>query len=149
VALTITIKVEGARETLGAFRHLPREASEALRRETLVLAQDLAGNVAAAARADGPQTALMAPTVRALRDRVPAISAGGSSRVGSRHKPAYKIVFGSEFGATVHHQFRPHLGRGSYWLFRTVEEHQAQIALAWQRVAIDVQREFGRSVGGL
>ena len=142
-ALTVRIRIDGARETLAAFRRLPKQASQDLRTRTLELSQLLASRVEAAARADSRQSALMAPTVKARKDRVPSIVAGGMKRVGSRRVPAYKILFGSEFGATYLRQYRRHLGRGSYWMFRTVEANQAQISAAWNRVAADVLRQFG------
>lgn len=141
--LTIGIRIDGARETLAAFRRLPREASEALRQRSGELAASLAGKVAGAARSDSPQSALMAPTVKARRDRVPVIEAGGATRVGSRATPAFKILFGSEFGARQWRQFRPHLGRDSYWMFRTVDENETQIAAAWELVVVDIRRDFG------
>jgi hypothetical protein len=89
----------------------------------------------------------MAPTVKPrARDRIPAIEAGGPTSVGSRLTPAYNILFGSEFGARNYPQFRPHLGRDSYWMFKTVDENEAQIAAAWELVVVDIQRAFG---GGL
>jgi hypothetical protein len=140
--LTVKLHISGARETLAAFRQLPKEASTSLREQSLRLATLLAGKVAGAARADTPQSALMAPTVKAVRDRIPAITAGGTSRVGRNQKPAYRILFGSEFGARTLRQYRPHVGRGSYWMFRTVEANQATIAAAWSRVADDIVRSF-------
>ena len=142
--LTVNIHVAGARETLAAFRRLPKEASNSLRDRSTELATALAGKVQGAARSDSPQSALMAPTVKARRDRIPAIEAGGSSRVGSRRVPAFKILFGSEFGARTLPQFRPHLGRGSYWLFKTVEENETEIAAGWEKVVDDIQRDFSR-----
>jgi hypothetical protein len=142
-ALTIRIRVDGARETLAAFRGLPKAANDSLRARTLDLAQMLASRVAAAARADSAQSALMAQTVRAQRDRLPAIVAGGSKRVGSRRVPAFKILFGSEFGSSLLPQYRPHLGRGSYWMFRSVETNHAAISAEWNRVVDDVLHEFG------
>lgn len=146
--IAIGIKVTGWNETLAAFRGLPKEASAALRDESTKLATTLAGRVANAARGDSPQSALMAPTVRARRDRVPVIEAGGTSRVGSRSKPAYKILFGSEFGARTYRQFRPHVGRGSYWMFKTVLANQSAIDQAWNRVATDIERYFSLPTPG-
>lgn len=140
--LTINVKITGARETLAAFRRLPKDASKALRERSLELAQALAGRVASAARADSPQSALMAATVKPRRDRVPVIEAGGTSRVGSNRVPAYKVLFGSEFGARVLPQYRPHQGRGSYWMFRTVEANEATLEAGWQKAAADIQRAF-------
>lgn len=141
--LTIGIKIDGVRETLAAFRRMPREASEALRIRSGELAASLAGKVQAAAHADSPQSALMAATVKPRRDRIPVIEAGGSARVGSRSTPAYNILFGSEFGSRQYRQFRPHLGRDSYWMFRTVDENEVQIAAGWELVVEDIRREFG------
>lgn len=146
-ALTVRIRVDGATQTLAAFRRLPKEATKDLRKRTLDLSRTLAGRVASAARADSPQTALMAPTVKAVFDRVPAIQAGGTSLVGSRRVPAYKIVFGSEFGGVVRTQFRPHLGTGSYWLWKTVQANEIEIAAAWNKVADDIARSFSSSGG--
>jgi hypothetical protein len=142
-ALTVRVKIDGARETLAAFRRLPREASQALREQSLELARLLAVKVASSARGDSPQSALMAATVKALRDRVPAITAGGTSRVGTNRVPAYKVLFGSEFGARTLPQYRPHLGRDSYWMFKTVEENEGTIAAAWLKAADDIVRAFG------
>ena len=156
--LTIGVKVEGARETLAAFRRLPKEASDALRTRSLELSQRLVELIASAARSDSPQSALMAPTVRARRDRIPAIEAGGSKRVGRHSKPAWAVLFGSEFGSNHRsgwygapryagssgRQYRPHVGAGSYWLFKTVGAHESQVAATWRRVAEDVERAFAR-----
>lgn len=144
-ALTVSIRIDGARETLAAFRRLPKEASDSLRQRSMELAQVLVTRVAAGARADSPQSALMAPTVKVARDRVPAITAGGSTRVGRNLVPAYKIIFGSEFGSTTLRQYRPHLGRGSYWLWKTVQQNETEIGAAWDRVAQDIVRSFSTS----
>ena len=146
-SLTVNVTVTGARETLAAFNRMPREANDSLRDRNTELAVTLASRVASAARGDSRQSALMAPTVKARRDRIPSIQAGGTSRVGSRQVPAYKILFGSEFGARVLRQYRPHVGRGSYWMFKTVEENQPEIAAAWERVVADIRRTF--ETGGL
>jgi hypothetical protein len=136
--------VEGVRSTVAAFNLLPAAASRSLRERTLELSGTLARKVEAAGHADSGQSSLVASTVKANKDRVPSITAGGSTRVGSRRKPAFKILFGSEFGSNRLRQFRPHLGSGSYWFFRTVEDNQAEISDAWNDVADDIIREFGR-----
>jgi hypothetical protein len=146
--LTIGVKIEGARETLAAFRRLPKDASAALRERSMELATALAGKVASAARSDSPQSALMAFTVKPRRDRVPIIEAGGTARVGSNKVPAYKVLFGSEFGAVTYPQYRPHAGKGgSYWMFKTVEANQPAMDAAWNKAADDIQREFASGPG--
>ena len=141
--LTVGVHIEGLTQTMAAFRRLPKEASDALRNRSLEIAEALAGKVAAAARTDSGQSALMAPTVKAVRDRIPAITAGGAKKVGRNRKPAYKILFGSEFGAMSLPQFRPHLGQGSYWMFRTVAANESEISRTWLKAADDVVRAFG------
>ncbi len=140
--LAITVTVTGARETLAAFRRLPKDASKALRERSLELATTLASRVASAARGDSPQSALMAATVKPRRDRVPVIEAGGSTAVGRHGTPANKILFGSEFGARRLPQFRPHLGKGSYWMFKTVEANESELAAGWLKAADDILHAF-------
>ncbi|MDN5929489.1 MAG: hypothetical protein L0I24_00220 [Pseudonocardia sp.] len=149
-ALRLNIRIEGVRETLAGFRGLGREASAELRTKTLELSETLAGRVRAAASSQGSQAALMGPTVKARKDRVPSIQAGGSKRVGRNRKPAHKLLFGSEFGATELKQYRPHLGKGSYWFYITVERNEAEIADAWKTLADDVATRFrnARAAGG-
>lgn len=142
-SLTITLRVDGIRETLAAFKKLPKDASDALRDRTKELSRDLATAVQASARVEGRQAAALASTVKARRDRVPVIVAGGTKRLGRNRKPAYKLLFGSEFGANRLRQYKPHLGRGSYWFFRTVEDEQVTIAAAWGKAADDIVRAFG------
>lgn len=144
MALTVNMRIDGAQSVLAAFRKLPKEANDALRDRSRQLAETLAVRVASAARADSRQSALIASTVKARRDRVPVIVAGGTKRVGRNRKPAHKILFGSEFGSTSFTQFRPHLGQGSYWFFRTVEDSTAEIAAAWSKAADDIVASFER-----
>ncbi|MFI5561504.1 hypothetical protein ACIA2T_19675 [Amycolatopsis japonica] len=89
------------------------------------------------------QAALIAPTIRAARDRVPAVQAGGMRRVGRNKKPAYKVLFGSEFGARTYKQFKPHRGAEGYWFFPLVERDAQDISAAWSKAANDIVKEFG------
>lgn len=142
-ALTITLRIEGIKQTLAAFRRLPKEASAELRKATLELSNDLATSARIAGRQEGRQAGAVSVTVKARRDRVPSIVAGGTKKLGRNRKPAYKLLFGSEFGANRLEQYKPHLGRGSYWFFKTVEEEQETIASAWNKAASEIVRAFG------
>lgn len=142
--LVIRVHVDGVHETLAAYRRLPAEANAQLRDASGRIATLLASRIRAAAAADSPQSALMAPTVAVRRDRVPAVVAGGNARVGSRRTPAWKILFGSEFGSTVWPQFRPHRGSNSYWFYATVHREQAVIAAQWRRAADAIADSFDR-----
>jgi hypothetical protein len=142
-ALTVKMQIEGVRETLRAFSVLPKEAQDALRDRSEELSKQLATKLKVAAIANGPQSGLMAPTIKAKRDRVPAVQAGGTRKVGSNKKPAYKILFGSEFGSNNLDQFRPHQADG-YWFFQTVRRDEGGIAKAWVQMADDVAAAFAR-----
>lgn len=147
--LTVRIKVEGVRETLAAFKHLPKDASDELRDKATDLAEKLADRVRVAGSASSRQSAVVARSVKARRDRVPTIQAGGRGLAG-------KLVFGSEFGAngrfgwyaarrfrrSPERQFRPHLGASSYWFFREVEDNEAEIGRAWTDAADAIVRKW-------
>lgn len=144
-ALTVNVRIDGVRQTLAAFRDLPKDANDALRDKSMELAQTLAGKVAADARSEGRQAAILAATVAARRDRVPVVVAGGTKRIGRNRKPAFKLLFGSVFGSNRLKQFKPHYGQASYWFFDTVEAEQDEIAAAWRKVADDLIAKFGEA----
>lgn len=133
--LVVTVRIDGLREIMAALRRLPKEASDEIRRTSLELADKMARATAAAGRLEGRQASLVAATVRARRDRVPVVVAGGAKRLGRNREPAYKLLFGSEFGATRYEQYKPHLGRGSYWFFNTIDAEQVMIAREWLEAA--------------
>jgi hypothetical protein len=142
-SITLTIQVDGATELLRAFNRMPKDANNALRDASQELAVAMAGRVAASARAESSQAGLMAGTVKAKRDRIPVVEVGGSSRVGRNSKPAYKILFGSEFGSSRYKQFKPHLGGGSYWAFKTIEASESVISAGWLKAADEIVQRFG------
>lgn len=130
--LVINVRIEGLQATLRAFRDLPADASAEMRDEAGKIAADMAEWIAAAARDDSKQSALVADTVKVLRDRVPVVSIGGSSKVGTgsgrRKGRAYEILFGANFGSRTHPQFRPWAGRGNdYFVFSQIEGHEREI----------------------
>lgn len=140
-SLTVNVQIEGVRETLAAFRKLPKDASAELRERSLKLAELLADRARAAGRASDAQSAIVASTVKPMRDRVPVVQAGGSARIGRHGTPAWKILFGSEFGSSLP-QFRPHRGRAGYWFFPTVEAEASTIDREWNTAADEVVRKF-------
>lgn len=156
--LTVKVRITGVRATLAAFRELPDDANAELRTRSKALAETLAVQVRGAAVADGPQSAMLAPTVKAGRDRVPVITAGGSRKVGRNRKPAGALLFASEFGMSGQsgwynrppyrgssgRQWHAHAGRGSYWFFRTVEDNSARIDREWNAAADAIVRAWGR-----
>jgi hypothetical protein len=144
--LTVRVHIDGLRETLAALNKLPKDATQEIREKATELAKEMAAAAASAGREEGRQAALVARTVKARRDRVPVVVAGGNKRLGRNRAPAYKLLFGSEFGATQYRQFRPHLGSGSYWFFKTVDENQVEISAKWQEAADAIIQKFGGQV---
>jgi hypothetical protein len=143
--LTVGVRIDGVRETLAAFRALPKDASKELRETSLELSRKLALSAQAAGVAEGQQAALVAKTVRAVRDRVPAVVAGGVRRLGSRKAPAWKLLFGAEFGSMQYRQFpRLHTGRAGIWFFPTIEREATATAREWRAAADRIIRAFGK-----
>ncbi|NUR80723.1 MAG: hypothetical protein HOQ21_09805 [Dermatophilaceae bacterium] len=140
--ITVTIRIPGIRETIRAYNQLPDDASDEMRVASLRIANVVAVDIRAAARTN-PQSALMVPTVRAAKDRVPVIKAGGARRVGRNRVPAYKVLFGSEFGATTLKQYRA-FQSGGYWFFETVEKDRDYITTKYLAAAQWVFMKWGR-----
>lgn len=146
--LDIGIRIEGVRETLRAFNGLPKEASNELRDAALDLAGLMATSVKAAGAREGSQAALVATTVKATRDRVPVVQAGGTKRLGSRRAPAWKLLFGAEFGSNRYTQFpRRHQGSAGIWIFPTIEAESSAIARRWEQAADRIVRAFTKEQG--
>jgi hypothetical protein len=143
--LTFNLKIDGAKETLKALNRLPKEANKAVKDGSMELARVLATRVKAAAVADkSPQSALLARTVRARRDRVPVIVAGGDRLLGRRKVPAWRLLFGAEMGSNAHPQFHhAHSGRKGYWFFPTASREAPTIAKAWNEVADQIVNAYG------
>lgn len=141
--LTIRVHITGVRETLAAFRQLPKDATVELREAAGRIAEMLALDARGRGMASSRQSALVAPTVRVVRDRVPVVQVGGSSRVGSRKTPAWHILFGAEFGARAYKQFRRHRGSKGYWFFSTIEGNEARIAAEWNEAADRIIQKWG------
>lgn len=148
----VKVRIKGVAGMRRTFRSLPPEANKSLRRQTLALSKELAAKIAAAATADGSQSAAVAGTVKAVPDRVPVITAGGPTGVGPRRKksppswggrrrvPAGKLLFGANFGATHLNQYRPHrpAGGDDYWFYKTIEDNEGEVSDAWNKVVDDV-----------
>jgi hypothetical protein len=158
--LVVTVRIEGVREILRAFTVLPKDAQNAIRDHSQALARKLAVKAVVDVTANGgPQGPNLATTVKAVRDRVPAISIGGTRRIGSSRAPAYGMLFGSIFGmngrsgwfsaaryaGSSGRQYRPHEG-GAYAFFPLVEREAATISREWHAAVDDVVRKF--SEGG-
>lgn len=139
--ITVTVRITNLRPTLAAFKALPDDANMEMRAASLSIAGFLAVELKMAARTDA-QSALMVPTIRAMKDRVPVVQAGGARRVGRNREPAYKILFGSEFGAHSLKQYRA-FNAGGYWFFVTVDENTEYIDREYNDAADEVLTKWG------
>lgn len=144
--LSVSIAVSGLYPTLAALAKMPDDAKAALKDTAFELSQDLAKNLRLAARAQGSQAGLLAGTVSTGTDtgqdlEMPFVQAGGSSKLGRNRKPAYKLLFGSEFGAFYLKQFKPRNPVG-YWFFPTAIAMSDEIARKWSDAADRVIAEF-------
>lgn len=135
------IVVDGLRPLLRLMSDLPKETQAEIR----VKAQRIVEPVAAEARrnASSAQQRLVAPSIRAVKDRVPKIKAGGSKTLASttprRRKPkAGDVFFGANFGGAPR-QFPPKV-KPDYMLFRAVEGNRRHIAKQYLDA---VERAFG------
>jgi hypothetical protein len=141
--LAIKVKVDGYAEISKALRKLPPEALEKLIDASWELSGTLAKGIRAAARATSRQAGLLASTVETDERVHPAVTIGGTARVGRNHKPAYKVLFGAEFGAKFLRQFRVR-NTGGYFIFPTVREQQASMVDTWVRAANQAIDDFGK-----
>lgn len=146
MGIVVRVRITGAREMLRAFRRLPKDANKELRDANLEISRDLAGKIRAAATASPRQGPAVAPSVRAGRDRIPNVQAGGGRRAGKqtrrsrgqRPTTAGDLVFGANFGATYLKQFPGHnggAGSDDYFFFTTVEDNMPSIAAEWTEAA--------------
>lgn len=120
-----------------ALAKLPKEASAELRTASKAIAQDIADEAAGRARGQGGLAALVAPSIKAARDRVPVVRMGSTARLppqgsdwergrsGSRQTIG-DVIWGAEFGGGAREstrQFLPHKGQTGYFLWPTVRDN--------------------------
>lgn len=134
-ALRMSITLDGARPLLSALGKLDKNLQANIRDASQEIAATEADRIAKAGRGSDKQSRLVAVTVRARRDRVPAIAAGGAKRLPTKGRPrAMDLLFGAEFGGQKRpttQQFRPHKGTRGYWFFPTIRRDEKRIIRLW------------------
>lgn len=140
-SLSISVKIDGLKETQRKLKLLPDDAKKELVDASFELSQDLAKAMRGNARSQGRQAALLTGTVATGEKELPQVSVGGSSPVGRHHKAAYKVLFGSEFGAKFLKQFKPRNTSG-YWVYPAVDSMRGEIAEKWDAAAQRVIDNF-------
>lgn len=127
--------VEGLDEVLRAFRQLPKDASAELRQASVSIAQNrmVPAWKNAAMYYAGPWGDKIAASVRARRDRIPAVQIGGNRRVFTGGASATMVRYPSDAG-----QVRPSIPpafTGTDWIGRT-REYQPAAMREWSQ-AVD------------
>jgi hypothetical protein len=142
------IEAEGIVETLSAFKGLEadlrRTANGELRKAARTCATELVVELRAAAAGGPPVAARVARSIRVKNDRIPAVSIGGSRKVGTRGAPASALVWGSEHGPAgpVNHFGVPARSSG-YWIAPTVTRFGQSAALVtFKRALFDIMRKY-------
>lgn len=121
-----------------ALRGLSREASVELRDASVRIAGKVAADARARADRSGGVAVLVAPTIRATRDRVPVVRMGSRKRLPPRNgKPRRgpnqtigNVIWGAEFGSGRYAQFQPWRGSGTgagYFLWPAVRDDHEYI----------------------
>lgn len=116
------------------LRSLSREASRGIRAESRAIAGDVAAAAESRALALGGAAKVVAPSLRAVSDRVPAVRLGGSARLREGERQTVgDVIWGAEFGGgrrRTTRQFAPWRGNGEgagYFLFPTVRDMEDEV----------------------
>lgn len=138
-------EIKGLNQFLRDMRHAPPELSKELRQRAQKIAEPVAAD--ARSRASTPQARMSAPSIRAVRDRVPVIKAGGGSALVSgtprRRRPkAGDVYFGADFGARGLPQF-PSKTKGGRMVFKAVRGQRKHIADQYLDAVEDVFKGRG------
>jgi len=155
-----------------AFKTMPKEMQEILRKETQHMVGELANKMRSKAHfsPNRSQALLVEKSIKANKDRLPSITAGGGRRVpvtrkktpGSPQPTMGDMLFGAEFGATKNGKgtfpqggvkFAPYSGRqgnGSkgYFIFPTLRANQERIRRDYLETVYKVlKRKWGPDNG--
>ena len=133
------IVVDGYRECIAAFRKLPRDASQEIRLASTRIADTEVAAIRGAASGNR-QAQAAAQSLRARKDRFPALVIGGARRVTASGARAGDLLFGAEFGAapTTPGGFRAHRGTEGYFLFPTLRRDSTRMYAEWLEAAAKI-----------
>ena len=95
----MALEIEGLKPFLARINQLPKTAQNEIREAAMFIADDEIGRIAQAGRTSDRQSAAVATFIKARRDRVPAIAAGGNTKTGVKGgATSGQLFFGAEFG---------------------------------------------------
>lgn len=75
----------------------------------------------------------------------PTLWIGGSRRIGRKKKPAFKLVYGAEFGARKLRQYRPWIGSTGYFFFPSIRSTEAERTVRYRAALDAVARAWSRA----
>jgi len=133
VARTIDAYVTGLNEVLRAFRNLPKEASKELREASLVIADRhmVPAWKDAASSYGGPWGDKIAASVRAKRDRLPAVSIGLAKKAFSGGASSIMVRYPADAGTRGRAGKKAAaFGDGTNWISQ-VRPYQPQAIREW------------------
>jgi hypothetical protein len=130
MAARSAITMVGLDDVLRAFRKLPRDVSDDIRKASTNIAERVASDV----RGQGDrQAAPLTGSTRAVRDRVPSIRFGYARKSGLSGGARINDLMGANFGAQDHSApggFPP-VARPDYYVYRTIERRNTWIVEQW------------------
>ena len=147
----VSIEMDGLVETLGAFRALSgdlrSETNAELRAAAGVCAGGLVRQLVAAASSSGvPVAPRVARSIRVKSDRIPVISIGGATKVGTgKRGHAGALVWGSEQGPKSDpNRFAVSPNSAGYWIAPTVARFASDDAIeVYKRAVYDLLKKNG------
>lgn len=130
------LEVTGLRETRKKFRELPPDAKKELQARSERIAQVVGDEASRRFQALGHQGPLIASTLRTRLGDTPSIAVGGSARLGKNRKPAFKLLYGTEFGSDKYRQFHAaHTGKTGRALYPTIRDRSEWMVEQWRDAA--------------
>jgi len=141
---SMAVHVDGLRPLLRQLSKAPRELQNKIRDASQRIADRIASQAASQASGQGGQAAGVAGSIKAKRDRIPVVQAGGSGAFPTSHPHRVRmedVFFGAEFGGRgrpTTQQFRPHRGRTGYFLYPTIRSMRSEITQEWLDAVGDV-----------
>lgn len=137
-SVSAAIEIDGLREAVAVLRTFSKEMNAEARDASVKISERVARDARARAYVSSPQARLVAPSIRARRDRFPAVAAGGAKRAQvsrMKSKPSVgDLFFGAEFGGrgrSTTMQFRPHRGQQGYFFWPAIRANQEMMSGEW------------------
>lgn len=141
-------RIEDLPGMLRRMSKLPKTAQTEIRIAAQAIAAEEAERIRSAASGSSSQAAAISGFIKARRDRVPVIVAGGPAKAKvAGGATRGEIFFGAEFGGQMRpttSQFRPHKGKEGYFFYPTLRQDADRMVERWLGVVRAIEREWSR-----